>query len=164
VTAGLRAGAPSKVDHDGGVATVLSAVVCLSLAVVLWLGSQVGMAIVARNRAEGAADLGALAAASYALQGQDVACARAEWVTRSMHTVILQCGLDGWAARLEVRAEGSGLLAEFVAVGHARAGPVETTTIPATRHKSSDGRDLSNVAAGKREKTVRQVDLSDGLS
>jgi secretion/DNA translocation related TadE-like protein len=127
VTAVRRPGAPSKEDHDGGVATVLSAVVCLSLIAVLWLGMQVGMAIVARNRAEGAADLGALAAATYAPQGEDVACARAEWVARSMRTMILSCSLDGWDARLAVRADGSGSLADLVAVGHARAGPAENT-------------------------------------
>lgn len=124
----LGTGEPDKADRDGGVATVLSAVVCLGLIAVLWLGMQVGMAILARNRAEGAADLGALAAATYAPQGADVACARAEWVARSMHTVILSCSLDGWGARVAARADGSGPLAGLVAVGRARAGPAENET------------------------------------
>jgi secretion/DNA translocation related TadE-like protein len=120
------AGEPGQVDSDGGVATVLSAVLCLSLIAVLWLGIQVGTAIVARNRAEGAADLAALAAAAYAARGTGVACAHAEWVARGMHVVMATCRLDGWEGRVEVRADGAGILADLVAVGHARAGPAES--------------------------------------
>lgn len=127
MTVTISAGLPRKVDHDGGVATVLSAVVCLSLIAVLWLGMQLGMAIIARNRAEGAADLAALAAATSALQGEGGACARAEWVARSMHAELVSCRLNGWDGRVEVRADGAGMLASLVAVGHARAGPVGNT-------------------------------------
>lgn len=117
---------PGQADPDGGVATILSAVLCLGLIAVLWLGMQVGTAVVARNRAEGAADLAALAVAAYAAQGTGVACARAEWVVRGMHMVLTSCRLDGWEGRVEVRADGAGILADLVAVGHARAGPTES--------------------------------------
>lgn len=120
---GNPADEPGKPDSDDGVATILSAVVCLCLIAMLWLGMQVGTAIVARNRAEGAADLAALAAAAYAVQGTGVACARAEWVARGMHMVLATCRLDGAEGLVEVRADGAGVLAGLVAVGHARAGP-----------------------------------------
>jgi secretion/DNA translocation related TadE-like protein len=123
MTIGPSVPSPKHPDQDRGVGTVLSAVVSLALITVLWLGIQCGMAVIARNRAEGAADLAALAAAGYAPQGEEFACSRAGWVARNMRTLITSCRLEGWDARVTVRADGVGALTGFPAVGSARAGP-----------------------------------------
>ena len=55
--------------RDAGVATVLAAVLILGMLVILGFGLALGSAVLARHRAEGAADLAALAAASRATAG-----------------------------------------------------------------------------------------------
>ncbi len=87
---------------------------------VLWFGS----AVVARHRAEAAADLAALAAAVGVVDGERAACADARWVVERMGGVLRSCRLSGWDALVEVDVAfgpfGS-------AAGRARAGPVEFT-------------------------------------
>jgi secretion/DNA translocation related TadE-like protein len=121
-------GSAVRHQHDQGIATVLSAVVSLGLITIWWLGMQVGVALVARHRAEEAADLAALAAAAFAPQGESIACGRADWVARRMRTAIVFCRLAYWDARVEVRAQTSGVIGDLVAVGRSRAGPVERST------------------------------------
>jgi secretion/DNA translocation related TadE-like protein len=85
---------------------------------VLWFGT----AVVARHQAEGAADLGALAAAATVADGERVACAEARWVVVQMGGVLVSCRLSGWDALVEVAVS----FAPFgSAAGRARAGPVE---------------------------------------
>jgi secretion/DNA translocation related TadE-like protein len=113
-------------DRDRGAATVLSAVVCIALLTVMWLGIELCCAVIVRNRAEGTVDLAALAAAAYAPHGEEFACSRAEWVARSMRTPIVSCRLEDWDAQVEVRADPGGILSELgTANVRARAGPAE---------------------------------------
>lgn len=85
---------------------------------VLWFGA----AVVARHRAEGAADLAALAAATVAADGERAACAQARWVVERMAAALRSCRLSGWDAVVEVEVA----FAPFgSAAGRARAGPVE---------------------------------------
>lgn len=101
----------------GAVAAVLAVT-----ALVLWLGS----AAATRHRAESAADLAALATAAAAVEGAQVACGKARWVTDRMRVELRACRLDGWDALVEVAAEPPGVLAEFgPAEARARAGPVD---------------------------------------
>jgi secretion/DNA translocation related TadE-like protein len=85
-----------------------------------------GSAVVTRHRAQSAADLAALAAASTAAAGEQEACAEARWVAEQMDAGLRSCRLSGWDALVEVVAAPPGVLAEFgSAAARARAGPVE---------------------------------------
>jgi secretion/DNA translocation related TadE-like protein len=111
---------------DRGSMTVLAAGAVAAMTVVslwlLWFGS----AVVTRHRAESAADLAALAAASRAVAGERRACDEARWVTWRMGVELRSCRLSGWDALVEVVATPSGVPADFrPATAKARAGPVE---------------------------------------
>lgn len=117
--------ARTRGPDDSGVATVyaaLAAVLVLGLAVV---GIDLGGAVLARHRAEAAADLAALAAAADAALGQDAACARARTIAAGMDSTVRQCVLDGWDALVEVGTPRGAVLGDSEALGRARAGPVE---------------------------------------
>ncbi len=128
VQAGDRGGPGTAEAGEAGVSTVLAAIISLALVAVLWFGMQVGAATISRHRAEGAADLAALAAAAYAPHGRVVACARATRVVRRMHGSVVSCRLDGWESRVRVRMPLPGMLTRMSIVepaeGRARAGPV----------------------------------------
>ncbi len=112
-------------SRDRGAATVLSAVVAMGLLVVLWMGVQLGAVLLGRHRAEGAADLAALAAASHTSSGSEFGCSRARWVVSSMDATMVSCRWDGADALVRVRAALPGMLSEFGSVSaRARAGPV----------------------------------------
>ncbi len=97
----------------GGIAVLMAVMLG-----VLWFGT----AVVARHQAEGAADLGALAAAATVADGERAACAEARWVVVQMGGVLVSCRLSGWDALVEVAVS----FAPFgSAAGRARAGPVE---------------------------------------
>jgi secretion/DNA translocation related TadE-like protein len=123
------AGGPAA---DEGVATVWAATGIAVIMAALLLGLHIGAAIVARHRAEAAADLAALAAAGHAVHGTAAACRRAGEVATAMGGEVTQCGLDGWDALVEVRvAVPLALPGATDATGRARAGPVaETTAAP----------------------------------
>ena len=86
----------------------------------LYLGS----AVVARHRAQAAADLAALAAAARLAAGPETACAQAKVVAREMRTSTAGCAVDDLdvvvtvEARLGVGGWGSARAA-------ARAGPAD---------------------------------------
>lgn len=68
---------------DEGAATLVAAVLSVALLSIAWLGYQIGAVVLSRHRAEGAADLAALAAASQVARGADAACGRAgDWRAR----------------------------------------------------------------------------------
>lgn len=111
-------------DRDRGAATVLSAIVSMGLLAVLWVGIQLGAVTVARHRAEGAADLAALAAAAHAPRGTEFACSRATWVVSNMQAALTSCRLDAGDARVRVRSPLPGILSGLApATARARAGP-----------------------------------------
>jgi secretion/DNA translocation related TadE-like protein len=99
----------------GGIAVFMTVMMA-----VFWFGG----AVAARHEAEGAADLGALAAAVAAVGGEQAACAEARWVVERMGAVLLSCRLSGWDALVEADVS----YAPFgSAAARARAGPVELT-------------------------------------
>jgi secretion/DNA translocation related TadE-like protein len=119
-----------RLRGDAGVATVWAAAGIAVIIGVLVFGLQLAAAITARHRASAAADLAALAAAGHAVWGAQVACGRAGQVATAMSATVAACELDGWEARVEVRAELSfSLLIDDAAVGRARAGPVPVTDL-----------------------------------
>ena len=101
---------------DEGVATVWTALAVAALVAVAVPGYWLGAAVIARHRAEAAADLAALAAASHASDGPARACARAREVADHMSVALLSCRWQRLDALVEVRASAG-------AAAHARAGP-----------------------------------------
>ncbi|HEY0572658.1 MAG TPA: Rv3654c family TadE-like protein [Pseudonocardia sp.] len=111
-------------ERDCGVATVWAAG---GMAVVLALtavGVNLGAAIGSRHRAEAAADLAALAAASHAGDGETPACAHGARVAEGMSARLVSCRLSGWEARVELEVRPPLSLGGWgIARGRARAGP-----------------------------------------
>jgi secretion/DNA translocation related TadE-like protein len=113
-------------SHDGGSATVWAAAGVAVIITVFVVGLHLGAAVIARHRAESAADLAALAAAGLAVEGQEAACRRAGEVAAAMGGTVASCRLVGWDALVEARvpvavtAPGLGI---DTAAGRARAGP-----------------------------------------
>ncbi|EME18768.1 Rv3654c family TadE-like protein [Rhodococcus triatomae] len=108
---------------DRGSATVTACFVILALLGITVAVGHVGSAVVARHRAQSAADLAALAAATAAVRGTDAACAAAGGVAGRSRATVRECRLDGWDAVVTVVVSvglGSG-----EAVAAARAGPAD---------------------------------------
>ena len=117
---------PHAAGHDDGVATVWTACAAFLVLALLVVGLDLGSAVVARHRAEAAADLGALAAATRAAEGEEAACGRAWGVATAMGTELTRCTLDGWNALVEVAAgRASTVLGGPAVVGRAIAGPAD---------------------------------------
>jgi secretion/DNA translocation related TadE-like protein len=108
--------------RDEGSATIW----VLTLCVVVWsaavAAASVGAALVARHRAESAADLAALAAAQAAVRGDADSCGRAARVAAATGVRLVGCrlGADGSVLVItEVRAPG--LVAQWTGMPPARA-------------------------------------------
>lgn len=97
---------------------MIAVLLCITAA-----GAYLGSVVVARHRAQAAADLAALAAAARLPSGAAAACARATAVAHEMRVDDTQCGVDGLdvvvTAQVAVAFAG-------VARAAARAGPVGT--------------------------------------
>ena len=110
---------------DRGSATVWTAGAVAVVLVIAVAGMHLGGVLLARHRAESAADLAALAAAGRSVAGVQVACARASGLAERMTVELVSCRLEGWDALVEVRVRPGGPLARFgAATARARAGPV----------------------------------------
>jgi secretion/DNA translocation related TadE-like protein len=88
-------------------------------------GVYLGSAVVARHRAQAAADLAALAAAARLAAGPETACAQANAVAREMRVRITSCAVDylDVVVTIEVRLAVGGW---GKAQAAARAGPAYT--------------------------------------
>jgi secretion/DNA translocation related TadE-like protein len=118
---------------DRGGATVLVLAIGLVTVLVAVASAAVGAAIVARHRAQTAADLAALAGALDALDGVEVACARAGEIAASNGGHLTACDVDGLDVVVTVEARPTGLAAMGgTARASARAGPVESVEIDGT--------------------------------
>jgi secretion/DNA translocation related TadE-like protein len=118
-----RDGPRPQDSRDSGVATIWTAMAVAALSGVAVLGFWLGAAVVARHRAESAADLGALAAASHAAEGPVQACERARWVADRMRVTLLACRWQRLDAFVEVQAPAPGLGGMPALSARARAGP-----------------------------------------
>ncbi len=86
-------------------------------------GVYLGSAVVARHRAQAAADLAALGAAAQLPAGAEAACGRASLLARKMRSDESQCSVQGMDVVVTVEvAVGRGGRARAAA----RAGPVAT--------------------------------------
>lgn len=85
---------------------------------------HVGSAVIARHRAQAAADLAALAAAAQIASGSEFACAQATLVARAMGGAVTGCATDGLEVVVHVEtAVGLGGWRFGPAQAAARAGP-----------------------------------------
>jgi secretion/DNA translocation related TadE-like protein len=105
---------------DAGMATIFGCLCVGLFLVVAGIGIRLGGAMLAREQAETAADLGALAGATRMLEGSAVACDCAGTVVRANRGTMVSCTADGLDLLLEVRTPSWGGSAQ----AHARAGPV----------------------------------------
>jgi secretion/DNA translocation related TadE-like protein len=87
------------------------------------VGAYVGSVVVARHRAQAAADLAALAAAARLPSGAGAACARATAVARQMRIDDVECRVDELDVVVTV---GVPVVFAGVARAAARAGPGDT--------------------------------------
>jgi secretion/DNA translocation related TadE-like protein len=96
-----------------------------ALAAVMVGGAHVGAAVIARHRAQAAADVAALAGAGFVPAGADAACTQASALARAMGTTTVACALDGLDVVVTVAASTT-LAPARMARAVARAGPADT--------------------------------------
>lgn len=114
-----------RLTEDRGSATIWAVAAMAALLAVAVVVLQLGTAVATRHRAEAAADLAALAAASHAVSGPEQACDQARRVVSAMGGELVRCELHGWDAVVVVSVAGPAVVAELGAArGRARAGPV----------------------------------------
>jgi secretion/DNA translocation related TadE-like protein len=90
-------------------------------------GAYVGSAVIARHRAQAAADLASLAAAARLADGGGAACSQASAVARAMRTAITDCVVEDLDVVVIVEASVPlGRIPMGPARATARAGPVDT--------------------------------------
>nr|WP_243394198.1 Rv3654c family TadE-like protein [Mycobacterium ahvazicum] len=107
---------------ERGAATVLAAAIVAVLLCVTGAGAYIGSAVVARHRAQAAADLAALAAAARLPTGAAAACARASAIARTMRVDDVGCRVEDLDVVVTVRVA---VVFGGVAQAAARAGPVD---------------------------------------
>lgn len=82
-----------------------------------------GSVVIARHRAQSAADLAALSAAAGLTAGHQIACARAVSVATAMRTTLTDCAVQGLDTVVTVAADAG--VPGWRASAQARAGPGE---------------------------------------
>ncbi|BBY06010.1 Rv3654c family TadE-like protein [Mycobacterium noviomagense] len=107
---------------EDGAATVLAAAMVAVLLCVTGGGVYLGSAVVARHRAQAAADLAALSAAARVPAGVEAACARASLLVRRMRADQIDCWVQGLDVVVTVEV-AVGKVGRATAA--ARAGPVD---------------------------------------
>jgi secretion/DNA translocation related TadE-like protein len=113
-------------ERDRGAATVWVLAAGLVTVLVAMAATAVGAAIVARHRAQAGADLAALAGAAHAVEGEEVACARAAELVQANGGRMVACHLEGWDLTVSAEVVPASVAAlAGTAHASARAGPVE---------------------------------------
>lgn len=116
----------ARMRDEQGLATVFACSALVALIGVTLMIAQVGAIVVARHRAQAAADLAALTAAGALVDGVEAACGEAGRVARRMGTRIRVCEAAQWDATVAVeRNVPIGLYGARTVRASARAGPVE---------------------------------------
>jgi secretion/DNA translocation related TadE-like protein len=105
---------------DRGAATVLVVALAAVMSVLCLATASLGAALLARHRAESAADLAALAAAVRVQQGA-AGCPAAAAISRRNGGVLVRCTIEGAGATITVSVRRL----RFVATATARAGPAD---------------------------------------
>ncbi len=112
---------------DAGVATVFACAACVVLLALAGLAVQLGAVLLARHRAQVAADLAALAGAALVLRGEQAACNRAIELVYANKAELVSCEVIGadLLVRVSFQVRAGPLLG--AGTGRARAGPVAAT-------------------------------------
>ena len=106
---------------------LIAAAMIAALVVITAGGADLGAAVIARHRAQAAADLAALAGAAYLPAGAASGCAQASALARSMGTTAVGCTVDGLDVVVTVEAPSAlGFTRMGRARAVARAGPAGT--------------------------------------
>ncbi len=113
-------------EAEDGVSTVFACAAVALLMAVTALAIRLGGATLARQQAETAADLGALAGASRIVQGSAAACALAREVVTVNRASMASCVTDGLDLMVEVHVPVQ--IWNANASAHARAGPAAAAT------------------------------------
>ena len=117
---------PSLVRPEGGSATLVAVAMMAVLLALTVACVYVGSAVIARHRAQAAADLSALAAAGHLGDGSTAACTHATSLARAMHTTVTHCAVQDLDMIVTVDAAVAlGRFGVGPARATARAGPVE---------------------------------------
>lgn len=117
----------NRACDDRGSASLLAVALIAILLAFTTGAAYLGAAVIARHRAQAAADLAALAAAGAVAGGPEAACARASQIASAMRTTVAACRVDGLDVVLDVQVRVSlGRFGTGSARAVARAGPVET--------------------------------------
>ncbi|MDO3650712.1 Rv3654c family TadE-like protein [Nocardia mangyaensis] len=113
---------------DAGGATAFACIALAALIALTLLISQVGVAVVARHRAQAAADLGALAAVGLLVEGPEAGCAQATELARRMGARVARCVVEHWDVEVTVEVTVTlGIFGNRTVRVAARAGPVDDT-------------------------------------
>jgi secretion/DNA translocation related TadE-like protein len=104
--------------------TVLAAVLIATLVALTLGGAWLGAAVVARHRAQAAADLAALAAAARLPGGAAAACRQAQVLAEAMRATLRGCDVERLDVTVTVSARVGGRIAAKAAA-LARAGPTD---------------------------------------
>lgn len=106
-------------------ASLLAVAMIAVLAAMTGGGAYVGAAVVARHRAQAAADLAALAAAARLAGGHSAACEQAAVIARAMHSAVTRCDVEALDVVVAVDVPVMlGRIGSGTAHATARAGPV----------------------------------------
>ena len=114
----------NRVRDERGAATVVAAICLVALVSIAAGGAYLAAAVVARHRAQAAADLAALTAATVVVGGPETACAQATDVALAMGARVIDCAVDGLDVVVTVELNVSlGRFGVAPARAAARAGP-----------------------------------------
>lgn len=102
---------------------MLAAFMVAALVAIAVGGSWLGAAVIARHRAQAAADLAALVAAQRIPSGSGAACLGADALAAAMGAVLVQCRIDRLDVVIAVEVASAGPIGG-PALASARAGPV----------------------------------------
>ena len=124
-----RSPRPNLVRAERGSASLVAVAMMAVLLAIATGGVYVGSAVIARHRAQAAADLAALAAAVHLADGTGAACTQASALARAMRTALTQCVVEDLDVIVTVDAPlPFGRLGVGLARATARAGPVDATS------------------------------------
>jgi secretion/DNA translocation related TadE-like protein len=120
---------PNLVGGERGSASLLAVAMMAVLLTITIGGVYVGSAVIARHRAQAAADLAAVAAAAHLADGADAACMQASTVAKAMRARITQCAVDKLDVVVTMDINVAlGRLGVGPARATARAGPVDASS------------------------------------
>ena len=112
---------------ERGSTSLIGAAMIAALAAMTVGGAHVGAAVIARHRAQAAADLAALAGAGSVPTGTDTACAQASALARAMGATTVACALHGLDIVVSVEVPTTLSLPRMgPARAIARAGPADS--------------------------------------